>query len=157
MSFIKKNEDVCGCKTVYTPQGLQGPPGLGGIIDYTVVHPRTDFIQNEIQGSTETNKTNIFPIEIDRLGFLEAVEVTVETAPAGSVGFSFASFNGAGVYIGTAGNATILTGNSSAFIVKFGFTWTTLSAGQHSVVLRFRADPTTGLADKLISVHLNIV
>lgn len=25
--MLKKNEDHCGCKTVYTPQGLQGPDG----------------------------------------------------------------------------------------------------------------------------------
>ena len=25
--MMKKNEDHCGCKTVYTPQGLQGPEG----------------------------------------------------------------------------------------------------------------------------------
>lgn len=30
MSFIKKNEDVCGLKTVYTPCGLQGPEGPPG-------------------------------------------------------------------------------------------------------------------------------
>tara|TARA_R110000772_G_scaffold8908_1_gene29288 strand:- start:2516 stop:2983 length:468 start_codon:yes stop_codon:yes gene_type:complete len=30
MSFIKKDEDVCGLKTVYTPCGLQGPEGPPG-------------------------------------------------------------------------------------------------------------------------------
>jgi hypothetical protein len=32
MSFIKKNEDVCGLKTVYTPCGLQGSEGPTGPI-----------------------------------------------------------------------------------------------------------------------------
>jgi hypothetical protein len=159
MSFIKKNEDVCGLKTVYTPCGLQGPAGsMGpvGLIDYTIVHPRTFLTQNEIQGLDEKKKTDTFPIEIDRLGFLEAVEVTIETAPAGSVGFLFARYNGTGVYIGSTGSVTILAGNSSAFVYQFGFIWTTLGTGQHSVVLRFKADPVAGIADKLLTVYLNI-
>ena len=157
MSFIKKNEDVCGLKTVYTPCGLQGPTGPPGIVDYAIVHPRTHYINNEIQGVNTNGYTDIFPIEIDRIGFLEAVEVTIETAPVGSVGFSFVSFDGAGNPGGSAGNATILYGDSSAFIVQFGFMWTTLGVGQHSVVLKFTADPATGIADKSLTVYLNVV
>ncbi len=158
--MMKKNEDHCGCKTVYTPQGLQGnpgPPGTG-LVDYTVVSPRTSKgpNNNEIQGVDLDGYTDIFQVQIDRLGFLEAVEMSIETPPAGSVGFSLASFSGAGVHTGSAGNATISAGNSSAFIVQFGFMWTTLGVGQHDVVLRFVADPVTGIADKLITVHLNI-
>jgi hypothetical protein len=37
MSFIKKDEDVCGLKTVYTPCGLQGPEGPPGPITLDTV------------------------------------------------------------------------------------------------------------------------
>ena len=167
-AMMKKNEDHCGCKTVYTPQGLRGPSGPTGtaLIDYTVVHPRTRFQGNEMQGESISagsfsgiivGHTDIFPVEIDRLGFLEAVEISVETPPAAATGFVIAVFNGAGVFSGTNGNFTINSGDSSAFVKRFGFGWLALAAGQHEVVLRCVADPVTGIPDKLITVYLNIV
>ncbi len=155
--MVKQAADHCGKKTVYTCKGLQGPEGPpGGLKDYTIVHPRTALTQNEIQGVSANGYSDIFPFEIDRMGFLEAIEISVDTAPAGSVGFQFKSFNGLGTPTGDTGLITISAGNSSAFVTQFGFSWGTLAVGQHQVILKFVADPVTGLADRLLTVYLNI-
>ena len=135
--------------------------------DYTIVHPRTSAANNELQGVSVvpggpfiggiTGYTDAFKLEIDRVGFLEALEVSILTPPVGSVGFSLGSLSYDGTFTGAgAAVRTFLAGNSSSFLVIHTFAWTTLAVGSHEVVLRFEADPVTGIADKLLTVYLNI-
>ena len=83
--------------------------------------------------------------------------MSILTPPVGSVGFSLGSLSYDGTFTGAgAAVRTFLAGNSSSFLVIHTFAWTTLAVGSHEVVLRFEADPVTGIADKLLTVYLNI-
>ena len=57
--MMKKNEDHCGCKTVYTPQGLKGDPGDPG------ANGSSDTSGITYDGSLiacgSDNATNIYP------------------------------------------------------------------------------------------------
>jgi hypothetical protein len=141
--------------------------------DYTIVHPRTKLSQNEIAGisiiapalgTSLKGATNPFSVEINRIGFLEYVNITIETPPAAAVGnFTFGTYvtgltyPSASDYLGgSTGSLSMQPGDSSYFTSVICFAWEVLPAGQHEVVLRFTADPVAGIADKLLAVYLNI-
>jgi len=142
--------------------------GTDAPMDYAIVHPRTSVINNELQGVSMipggpfaggvTGYTDSFKLEIDRIGFLEAVEVSILTPPIGSVGFALGSLNYDGTFNSSGSSVrTFNPGDSSSFLVIHTFAWTTLAVGSHEVVLNFEADPLTGIADKQITIHLNII
>ena len=58
-AMMKKNEDHCGCKTVYTPQGLRGldgDPGTPGTIPETTILSHAIVAGDVItQGTTDIN------------------------------------------------------------------------------------------------------
>lgn len=158
MTLIKKNNDPCGNKTVFTAKGLQGDIGPpGGFKDFTVVHPKTKVGQNEIQGTDADKSTDIFFVQIDRLGFLEAVEVSIETPPPGAANFAFNLLDGAGVSQGTTSSVNISLNESRYFNNQVRFNWTALSVGAHKAILKLVSDPVTGIPDKLLDVFLNVV